>query len=391
MSPTPCPSTLTLKEASDRLWDLLVVGAGPAGALAARQASRRGVSVLLVDKAPFPRRKVCGCCLNRAALHTLNSVGLGDLPSRMGGRPLQQLLVAAGARRAFIPLPGGLALSRESLDAALVEEAIRAGADFLPQTYATLRYSKENRQLHLKGGNEEGFVEGKVLIVADGLGGGLLQKEETLKARTTLSSRIGGGAVTGCTPSFYRAGTVFMACGLGGYVGLVQLEDGRLDIAASFDAAFVREQGGLGPAAAEILHQARLPLVENLELLEWHGTPALTRRRVHVAADRLFVIGDAAGYVEPFTGEGIAWALTSAEAVVPLAIEAIEEWDPLLAARWDNLHCRLISQRQYTCRFAAWFLRQSTWVQMATAILSKAPHLLQPLVECVNAPLQQGV
>jgi len=76
---------------------------------------------------------------------------------------------------------------------------------------------------------------------------------------------------------------------------------------------------------------------------------------------------------------------------VPLAIEAIEEWDPLLAARWDNLHCRLISQRQYTCRFAAWFLRQSTWVQMATAILSKAPHLLQPLVECVNAPLQQGV
>src|SRR5437762_947004 len=58
------PPTLTLADAERRVWDVVVVGAGPAGAAAARELARRSVSVLLVDKAVFPRWKVCGSCLN---------------------------------------------------------------------------------------------------------------------------------------------------------------------------------------------------------------------------------------------------------------------------------------------------------------------------------------
>ena len=56
--------TLSLADASARTWDAVVVGAGPAGAVAARELARRGTTVLLVDRASFPRNKVCGACLN---------------------------------------------------------------------------------------------------------------------------------------------------------------------------------------------------------------------------------------------------------------------------------------------------------------------------------------
>ena len=60
-------------------WDVVVVGAGPAGSMAALEIARRGPSVLLVDKARFPRYRVCGCCLNGRALSLLGSAGLGGL------------------------------------------------------------------------------------------------------------------------------------------------------------------------------------------------------------------------------------------------------------------------------------------------------------------------
>src|SRR5262249_23647918 len=56
-------ATLDLMTTSERRWDAVVVGAGPAGALAARELARLGAAVLLVDRATFPRWKVCGCCL----------------------------------------------------------------------------------------------------------------------------------------------------------------------------------------------------------------------------------------------------------------------------------------------------------------------------------------
>src|SRR5262249_29622163 len=129
--------TLAPGDAAQRLWDVIVVGAGPAGALAARELARRGLAVLLVDQASFPRGKGCGCCLSLRTLSRLASVGLGDLPVRLGAVPLHEFCVAAAGRRAVVPLPGGAALSREALDAALVEAAAAAGASFLPETLAT--------------------------------------------------------------------------------------------------------------------------------------------------------------------------------------------------------------------------------------------------------------
>jgi flavin-dependent dehydrogenase len=372
--------TTTVDEAAGREWDVAVVGAGPAGAVAARELARRGRSVLLIDRASFPRSKVCGCCLNNSALGTLAAVGLGELAGRCGAVPLKRARLASGGRSAEVRLPGGVALSREAFDAALVREAIAAGATFLPET--TARAGAE-AQLHLVPTLGVGTRVGVgVVIAAVGLNGQVVGSEECRPA-VADGSRIGAGAVVSTAPDFYYPGAIFMAVGRGGYVGLVRVEDGRLDVAAAFDASFVRDAGGLGLASAEVMHEAGFPAVPELEALPWRGTPALTRAPRRVAGERWFAVGDAAGYVEPFTGEGMAWAVASAVAVAPLAARP---WHPGLTREWETTHARRIRSRQATCRAAVRVLRSPRLSRWAVRLLSVAPALARPIVAALNRP-----
>ncbi|HEY2147947.1 MAG TPA: FAD-dependent monooxygenase, partial [Pirellulales bacterium] len=134
-------------ERTDRLesaaaigWDAIVVGAGPAGSIAARQIARAGKSVLLVDKATFPRSKVCGSCLNATGAALLERIGLGHLLGDLGAEPLDEIALAAAGRSVCLGIPrGGAVVSRAALDAALVSEAVTAGAMFHGATRARLQ------------------------------------------------------------------------------------------------------------------------------------------------------------------------------------------------------------------------------------------------------------
>jgi flavin-dependent dehydrogenase len=390
-------ATLNLAEAGARSWDVIVVGAGPAGSLAARQSARHGASVLLVDKACFPRAKVCGACLNLRALSTLAAVGLGGLVERCGAIPLASLKLAVSGAQASVSLPGR-ALSRAVFDAALVDAAVVAGAHFLPETRAHLApVIGQARALVLRHNGQEALAHGRVVLGADGLGGRLLhtgsQAQLGNQNRTVVAadSRLGAGVITKDYPAFFGRGTVYMACGKGGYVGLVRIEDGRLNIAASLDAAFVKKTRGLGQAAAAILRVAGFPPIDGLETLGWHGTPLLTRHVWHPAADRVFLLGDAASYVEPFSGEGMAWALASAVAVAPFALRACRDWNPSLVRKWSMCYRHTILRRQRVCRAAAKVLRQPNLVRLIVGALTHFPVLAAPVVRYVNyAGLWQG-
>lgn len=349
---------------TDRAWDAVVVGAGPAGSVAARELARRGLSVLVVDKAMFPRPKVCGCCLNAAALSALAAVGLGHVPAACGAVPLRAVRLAAGRRSATLPLPGGVAVSREALDAALIREAEAAGATFRPGTAVKVGAGPSAR----------------VVVNASGLSGG--------SGPAARRSRLGGGVMipADLVPDFYAPGTIFMATGRGGYVGLVRVEGGRLDVAAAFDADFVKAACGLGPAAEAVLSRTTWPAVPGLADLAWKGTPALTRRPATVAGHRLFAVGDAAGYVEPFTGEGMAWAVASAAAVAPIAARAVACWDDGLIGEWERTHARLVRGRQGVCRAAARVLRSPALTGLAVRALSMVPVLSRPVVAALNRP-----
>jgi flavin-dependent dehydrogenase len=342
--------------------DALVIGAGPAGAVTARELARRGVRVLLVDKAQFPRSKVCGCCLNGAAITTLERLGLGHVLT--GAVPLDRVRVAAGRRTAELRLPRGAAISRTTLDSRLVEEAERAGVEFRPNTLA----SRERERPESSG----------ITIVASGLAA----------AEAEPGSRIGAGVVLtpDVAPSFYTPGTIYMATGRGGYVGLVRVEDNRLDVAAAFDTEFVKRAGGPGPAAEAILGEVEWTVPLKLAEAAWKGTPALTRRPVRLAGEWFFAVGDAAGYVEPFTGEGMAWAMMSAAALAPIAARAIRRWEPELAREWERTHARIVGRRQRVCRIVSRVLRSPFLTGVAVRALAALPLLSHPVVAVLNRP-----
>ncbi|HJQ82371.1 MAG TPA: FAD-dependent oxidoreductase, partial [Lacipirellulaceae bacterium] len=122
-------------------WDVVILGAGPAGAIAARQLAREGRQVLLVEKSQLPRSKVCGGCLGGAALDVLEQVGLGDLPAKCGGVALQKIRLASGGSVAQIDICRRVALSRQTFDAAITREAIRSGATLCTETAGSLKPS----------------------------------------------------------------------------------------------------------------------------------------------------------------------------------------------------------------------------------------------------------
>jgi len=364
--------TLDPAQAGERCWDAVVIGAGPAGAVAARGLAQRGRTVLLVDRAAFPRPKVCGACLNERALAVLGEVGLGALAADLHAVPLTGFRLAAGGRNVSLRLPGGVAVLRETLDAALVQAALTAGVHFLPRASARLgAVTADGRQVELRHDGHEVTVSAGVVLAAGGLGA-LLAGE----AEPASGSRIGAGVTLADGPEFFAPGTIYMACGPAGYVGLVRVEDGRLNVAAALAPTAVRADG-LGALAAATVAAAGFPAIAGLEAAAWRGTPPLTRQVRAPAGERLLVLGDCAGYVEPFTGEGMAWALAGAEAVAPLAAQP---WAPALAARWSALHHQLVRRRQWTCRLLAGVLRRPWLTRGVVTLLGCAPGLARPVL-----------
>ncbi|WP_369820068.1 NAD(P)/FAD-dependent oxidoreductase [Synechococcus sp. 1G10] len=162
------------------IWDVVVIGAGPAGGLASLDLARRGLRVLLVEKRRFPRWKVCGTCFNGQAQAALVSVGQGHLLESLGGRPLRRLRLGLGGRQATCALPQGWAVSRSRFDQALVEAAVSAGVMFRPQTTAQLGpVSAHARSVSLCQGRHQELVQAAVVLVAAGLAHRCLENEPT--------------------------------------------------------------------------------------------------------------------------------------------------------------------------------------------------------------------
>jgi flavin-dependent dehydrogenase len=224
--------------------------------------------------------------------------------------------------------------------------------------------------------------------MASGLGGPGAKDEPVARTEVAARSRVGAGCVVDDFPGSYGERTIFMAVGRRGYVGLVRVEDGRLNIAAAFEGDYLRSSGRAGRAAASVLAEAGFPAVDALDEADWHGTVPLTRRTFPLAAERVFLLGDAAGYVEPFTGEGMGWALTAAHAVTPLALRAAGRgrWDPALSRAWPALHRKLVGRRQHLCRGLALVLRHPWPARLALELASRAPGLAGHVIDRVNSP-----
>ncbi|HVG84956.1 MAG TPA: NAD(P)/FAD-dependent oxidoreductase [Vicinamibacterales bacterium] len=304
--------------------DVVVAGAGPAGALAACLLARAGARVTLVDRSRFPRPKLCGDTLNPGAVALLRQhVDLSPLEAR--ATPIAGMLLSGPGpvfvRGAYDADAPGLGVTREVLDAWLVEAAVRAGATLVEGATVT--------------GPEigaDGTVAGVRVRGRDG-------STARYPATFTLGadgrrSRLGEACgLSRCAPrprrwaigAYFEGVAGLSALGEmhvrdGHYLGVAPTADGRANACLvqprtrgtaawpapdALLAARLRADPVLGPRFRRAVATARASVL---------GPLAIDTRVPGCAG--LFLLGDAAGFIDPMTGDGIRLALASAELAV---------------------------------------------------------------------------
>jgi len=346
--------------------------------------------VLLLERSDMPRPKVCGCCLSpqaHAALRALVAVPAGA--SLVGEIPLEHVRVLAAGRSIRVPLPAGGVISREALDTALVQEAITAGAAWLPGVEVTAVCESPEASPPLRVGCRSAAatfeVAAAAVVVAAGLVDRVRVAREPPGRRVRRGSRVGIGGVLPADAADVAWGELVMAVGSSGYCGIVRLEDGRIDVAAAVDRRSLASDGPRA-AVARILREAGttqchgLVAEEALGETDLRATPPLSHATPLVGGTtrRIFRVGDAAGYVEPFTGEGMGWALSSSRILTAALLGSPDpagDYERLHAAGFRSLHRR--------CRRVAATLRHPGLVRSAMRVAAVAPWAARRFVPLV--------
>jgi flavin-dependent dehydrogenase len=375
-------ATVMQLEALPKTCDVAVIGAGVAGCMAALHLSRAGFDVVLIERARWPRHKVCGGCLNSAALDELERAGLNDAIAQ--SPRFDRMHLANKHRSARFALPQGRAITRRLFDARLAEAALASGVRFISETHANLDAPSDDAwQMILRSTDWTTTLNASIVLNCSGLSGRL---QETVGCEVEVAEHayIGIGTVLDDGPEFYTSGTIYMACARHGYVGLVRGDNDTLNIGAAFDPAWLKRCGGPRSGIRKILLATGMATFDGLDETRWRGTPRLTRRRRNLGAHRLFTLGDAAGYVEPFTGEGMAWALADAAAIQPFVEAGLEFWRDELVTQWTRRHNRLVGRRQRLCRALTRGLRHPRLLSANLAVAAVAPGLPRAISARLN-------
>ena len=316
--------------------DVLVVGGGPAGSATARFLAAAGRAVLLVDRAAFPRDKACSEYMSPEAVRILDRLRVVASLEEAGAVPLAGTAVTAarGARlhgrfalaghRPFRPT--GLSVSRRVLDDRLLGAAREAGATVLERTAVeSLVYDAAGvaGAVVRTADGTRGTVAARLTVGADGL-------------RSVVGRRLGGRrqggprrvAFVGHVEGVEGMGdSAEMFVGARGYLGLNPIGGGRTNVALVVPLrragaargrteAFFREALGDFPGVSRRVGGGRLVrrVLATGPFAAWSG---------RVTADGAALVGDAADFFDPFTGEGIYSALRGAELLAESADAAL--------------------------------------------------------------------
>jgi len=330
------------------VFDVVVVGAGPAGAVAAYAASRRGLSVALVDRRTFPRDKACGDGIGPAAVWTLRGLGLGSLFEQHpaigeltvfgpDGERLDSTIPDVGGR----PMSGHV-ITRHDFDNELYRAAIAAGAaDLTGVRYTGMTSTPELRRVELRASDDtSAVVSARLVIGADGayssvrrtLADDLHRSAQyssfALRAYATSEDFLPGGRIGPRLLLDYNGEL------LPGYGWVFPLGDGRVNIGVGMPVAMLkRRQRDLRTALAQFAERLRhrgirigeLGKPQAHQLPHVGGMPRLTYPRAAL-------LGDAASMVNPVSGEGIAYAVTAAAEFVEALPDSLADTARLNAA-----------------------------------------------------------
>jgi len=366
--------------------DVLIAGAGPAGAATALRLARAGLDVLVVDRAVFPREKICSEYNSPEGVRHLAQLGVLETIERQGGHRIRGTSVDAPggsrltglfARAGHAPFRDtGLSVSRRILDAALVDGARKAGAVILERmtVRSVLQDHGAVHGLVVRDGNgPDREIRARLTIGADGLHSLMARR---IGARTTGSPRRFGfvahlADVAGLGP------TAEMHVGREGYVGLNPLGGGIANVALVVPARraaaargrvedfFFRELARYQGVAGRVSRSAMVRSVLTT------GPFAAWSRRV--IAPGALLVGDAADFFDPFTGEGICAALRGAELVETAAVPALAEPGPVTRAA-----LRPYARARRRAFFGKWLVERAIgYAMLAPALFDRAVGRLE--------------
>ena len=293
-------------------YDAVVVGAGPAGSIAALVLARGGARVALADKAAFPRDKACGDLIGPRGVQVLADLGVA-VPDAGHGSDL--LAVGPSGHRSRLPaFPGrsypghGIVVPRVAFDNALREAALAAGAVGVRARVTAVENGQDRTVRAVLADGQR--LAGDVIIGADGA----LSTVARLTGMLDPAAALWGFAVRAYVPGEVPLPLLVLLESAPwriypGYGWLFPGADGQANVGIGIGMGGTRHsaplRGDLRPAAEPG------PVIGGWLRMGGSGTPA--------AAGNVLLVGDAAGLINPLQGEGIAPAMISAR----LAAEAV--------------------------------------------------------------------
>ena len=323
-----------------RRFDVAIAGGGPAGTSAAIHLATSGARVLLVEQKKFPRAKLCGEFISPECLRHFERLGVADQMLATGGASLTRTVFYSHKNRSLI-VPSewfgsnstALGLSRAEMDQKLLDRARSCGVTVLEDAHVSdLILDRAGVQgIRVRVGNESRDYQALICIDATGRTRALARK---LKTGRNAHNGVGRPGLIAFKAHFKDAQPAEGACEIysypGGYGGLDQVEGGLSNLCFIVSATEVRNAGSdpdvvlrelvlKNPRAAQTLaraHRCTAWLSVSIERFGRHNL---------APADGLLAIGDAAAFIDPFTGSGILMALESGEVAAQAILDHLEK------------------------------------------------------------------
>lgn len=325
------------------MFDVAIVGSGPAGASCAAFCANAGLRTLLLEREIFPREKVCGDCLNPACWPILRRLQLAERVRILPHGVLDRVeFIGLGGRTLAVTLPAGdeaeITVKRSHFDQLTMKRARELGATICEGTTVTALTGPDAGRENWTITTVAQTFEAQVLVAADGRNSTVARlchllprgaKERiALQTHLPLPHDFGNRVVLQFLPE--------------GYSGQAPVGDGELNV------CLVSVPGKI--AALRSWAEARFGISPKHS---WRTITPLTRAPIAAAHRSLFLVGDAARVVEPFTGEGIYYALASGELAAEAIISQHNGRDEAeVAAGYSAAHAKLYRGRLWINRLA---------------------------------------
>jgi menaquinone-9 beta-reductase len=310
--------------------DAVICGSGPAGAIAAIVLARAGVRVMLVDRARFPRDKLCGDTVNPGALAILDRLGLAHVTSN--SLAIAGMIVSDSSGVRCVGRYGdgrfGRGLRRASLDNALLDAAIAAGARFEEQTLVQGPIVDDGRVRGVVVKSRVGSsieIRARFVIAADGASSRVaralgLSHHAAFPRRWAVGAYFTGVAAESNAESFGE-----MHVRRGRYIGISPMPDGLTNACVvTADRSALRDPAALLCSAVrqDSLLADRFTTARPIGPPVCLGPLAIENRAIGMPG--LLLAGDAAGFIDPMTGDGLRFACRGAELAARAALSSLE-------------------------------------------------------------------